>query len=140
MPMLKFLGAGKEIKTWIADNHNLMLLRKRLKKEIPRRYRKGFYKTWLFSHISTRIKLKKGSADEPSPLTVKISPTLRCNLECKGCFAGNYTAENDLQPEVLEKIITQSGALGVPSFGVIGGEPLLAPHIFDIFKQFPQRL
>lgn len=139
MPMLKFLGTGKEIKRWVENNSNLMLLRKRLKKEIPRRYRNGFYKTWLFSHISTRIKLKKGTADVPSPLTVKMSPTLRCNLECKGCFAGNYPARNDLPLDTLEKIVSQSNAMRVPSFGIIGGEPLLVPDIFKLFKKFPKK-
>jgi MoaA/NifB/PqqE/SkfB family radical SAM enzyme len=68
-----------------------------------------------------------------------MSPTLRCNLECKGCFAANYLTENDLSLDVLEKIVSQSGAMGVPSFGVIGGEPLLVPDIFKLFKKFPEK-
>ena len=30
------------------------------------------------------------------PFTILISPTMRCNLRCVGCYAGEYTRKDDL--------------------------------------------
>lgn len=127
---------GRFIKNWIKTNQNLLLLRSRLKKEIPKQHLKEFYKTWVKNHIGIRRRQIDTATDKLFPLTIKISPTMRCNLECKGCFAGNYRVQNDLNLNTLESIVSQAESLGIPSVGIIGGEPLLVPDIFELFKRF----
>ena len=136
MNKFSFLEKRKEIINWIENSDNLLKLKKRLKKEIPNNYRDGFYQTWVFKHLLTRLKIKDAAPTIPSPLTVKVSPTMRCNLKCKGCFADNYPLENDLPLNTLERIISQAAALGIPSLGILGGEPLLKPEVLEIFKKF----
>ena len=36
------------------------------------------------------------------PATILISPTMRCNLSCIGCYAGIYTRSDDLEFEVID--------------------------------------
>lgn len=136
--MLTFnrLRISNFVRNWIEKNQNLLLLRSRLKKEIPKHYLKEFYKSWVFNHLGTRRKQIETATDQLFPLTIKISPTLRCNLKCKGCFAGNYPVENDLALTTLEKIVSQAESMGILSIGIIGGEPLLIPDIFELFKKF----
>jgi len=136
MNSLKLIKLKNEVTTWVNVNRNLLLLRKRLKNQIPRKNLKQFYKVWLYSHILTRLKFKDNPATKLSPLTVKISPTLRCNLQCKGCFAGNYPPSEDLSMESIENIIEQISSGDIPSVGIIGGEPLLIDNIFSILDKF----
>lgn len=136
MAKSRFLEKRKEITNWVESKRNLLLLRNRLKKEIPKHYLKGFYKTWVFNHLLARRKQIEIASDILSPLTVKISPTLRCNLECKGCFASNYPKADDLSMNSMEKIVSQAASLRIPSIGIIGGEPLLVSDIFGLFRKF----
>lgn len=125
------------VSRWIGANSNLLLLQKRLKSEIPAQRRRGFYQTWVFSHLGARR--RQFAADEElSPLTIKVSPTLRCNLRCRGCFAGDSPASGDLRRETLDRIVERASALGIRSVGVIGGEPLLVSGIFETFRAFPR--
>ena len=65
------------------------------------------------------------------PTTVLISPTMRCNLKCVGCYAMKYAREDDLPFEVVDRIIKEGKKLGVGFFTFLGGEPfgrLAGPH------------
>lgn len=74
--------------------------------------------------------------DYPSPACVVISPTMRCNLRCLGCYAGNYTKNDDLPQDVLERVINEARELGTRFFIITGGEPLIYQHLFDVVKKF----
>ncbi|MCL5074539.1 MAG: radical SAM protein [Chloroflexi bacterium] len=69
-------------------------------------------------------------------LTVIVfSPTMRCNLKCTGCYAGNYTKADDLPPEVMERVINEAKALGVRFFVISGGEPFIYEPLLDLFEK-----
>ncbi|HPW26902.1 MAG TPA: hypothetical protein PLY31_07190, partial [Tenuifilaceae bacterium] len=42
-----------------------------------------------------------------------ISPTAKCNLKCKGCYAGEYTKSEDLSFELVDRIFTEAKELGM---------------------------
>jgi MoaA/NifB/PqqE/SkfB family radical SAM enzyme len=64
-----------------------------------------------------------------------ISPTMRCNLNCKGCYAKNYGRQNDLPFEVFDRVITEGKKMGVAVFTILGGEPFVYPRLFEIFEK-----
>ena len=138
MSLLDFVFQRTFVNRWIGANENLLLLQRRLRREIPGPLRRGFYRTWVFSHITARRQQFAAGDSELAPLTIKVSPTLRCNLQCRGCFAGSFPSRGDLAIDVMERTVKQAGALGIRSVGVIGGEPLLVPGIFDLFARFPR--
>ncbi len=72
----------------------------------------------------------------PSPACIVISPTMRCNLRCLGCYAGNYTQADDLPQDVLERVISEARELGTRFFIITGGEPLVYQPLFDVIKKF----
>lgn len=68
------------------------------------------------------------------PYLLAISPTMRCNLRCYGCYAGSY-ARSDLDLDIVMNAIRQAKELGIYFIVISGGEPFIWPHIFDLFEQ-----
>ncbi len=79
-----------------------------------------------------RIRKKEGFYP---PSLVVISPTMRCNLKCYGCYAGNYTKDQDLPFEEFDRIIREGKELGIFFYVISGGEPFFYPGIMDLFEK-----
>lgn len=71
-----------------------------------------------------------------SPYLIVISPTMKCNLKCIGCYAGEYQQEQGLDFETVDRILKEAKEkLGIYFVTVSGGEPFVWPHLFDMFKK-----
>lgn len=79
-------------------------------------------------------RLKRG---EHFPAFLFISVTNNCNLSCQGCWATPTKPPRQIAPGMLKKLIDDSKQQGVRFFGILGGEPLLYPELFEIFAQHP---
>jgi len=102
---------------------------------VRRRYVAQFVTYVVFHDYYARYRLADGR-EIPVPALVVISPTMRCNLKCIGCYAGNYEKKDDLTPEEVGDILAQARDLGIRFFVVTGGEPLMYEALFDIFEKF----
>ena len=71
----------------------------------------------------------------PCPATIVISPTMRCNLRCIGCYAGDYSKKDDLPLEYVDKIITEAKKMGTYFYVISGGEPFVIDDMLDIYKK-----
>jgi len=69
------------------------------------------------------------------PATILISPTMRCNLSCSGCYASDYTKNEDLEFELIDRIIQEGKEIGVAFYTILGGEPFIRDDLFDIYKK-----
>lgn len=58
------------------------------------------------------------------PFTLLISPTMRCNLQCRGCYAGRYDPGKGLSVELLDRILGEARNMGILFITFSGGEPL----------------
>jgi len=63
---------------------------------------------------------------------------MRCNLQCLGCYAGNYTKNDDLPPEIVERIIKEGEEIGTYFYTILGGEPFVYPDLLDIVNRHPR--
>lgn len=72
---------------------------------------------------------------ENPPVHLVISPTMRCNLRCVGCYAGQYSKKEDLKRIYFEKAIEEAKNLGIKYITISGGEPFIRADILDIFKK-----
>lgn len=70
------------------------------------------------------------------PFTILISPSMRCNLRCTGCYAGNYSKKDDIPFEELDRIISEARELGIYYFVILGGEPFFNEYMYDIYKKY----
>ena len=60
------------------------------------------------------------------PLTFLISPTMRCNLHCDGCYAGDYSASSEMPLAEINRILTEGKQLGCHFVTILGGAPSFA--------------
>jgi MoaA/NifB/PqqE/SkfB family radical SAM enzyme len=71
-----------------------------------------------------------------SPLyTILISPTMRCNLSCVGCYARSYQKKDDLPFGMMDKVVREGKEIGVAFFTILGGEPFLRDDLFPLFEK-----
>lgn len=69
------------------------------------------------------------------PSTVVISPTMRCNLSCYGCYAGDYERSLELSLEEIDSVLIQMKEMGVYFAVISGGEPFFKKDIFEVFRR-----
>ncbi|MDD4876858.1 MAG: radical SAM protein [Dehalococcoidales bacterium] len=69
------------------------------------------------------------------PGTFLISPTMRCNLHCTGCYAANYSTKDDLESEVIDRVLNEAEELGIFWITILGGEPFIREDMWEIYKK-----
>lgn len=72
------------------------------------------------------------------PRAMLISPTMRCNLNCYGCYAGDYSRQGELETEEIHRILNEAEEMGIHLVVVLGGEPFLREDLFDIWRKHPR--
>ena len=53
------------------------------------------------------------------PAVMLISPSMRCNYRCQGCYAGSYERKDDMKPEVFDWLLSEAEDIGVKGEGAI---------------------
>ncbi|AGY76511.1 radical SAM protein [Clostridium autoethanogenum] len=71
-----------------------------------------------------------------TPFTILMSPSMRCNLRCTGCYASSYSKEDDIPKEEVDRIIGEARKLGIYYFIILGGEPFINDYMLDIYKKY----
>jgi len=69
------------------------------------------------------------------PFTILISPTMRCNLRCVGCYAGEYSKNDDLELSIIKRVIEEGKSIGVCLFTILGGEPFVRDDMFEVYRE-----
>jgi len=69
------------------------------------------------------------------PLLLVISPTMRCNLNCYGCYAGEYVQDFGLPFELIDRIISEAKELGIYFITFSGGEIFTRKDIWGIYEK-----
>ena len=67
------------------------------------------------------------------PFFLVLSPTMRCNLTCYGCYAGQYEKGIELDTELIHRVLREAKEMGIYFVTVSGGEPFIRPDLLDIF-------
>ena len=87
------------------------------------------------SNAEKREQFKKAEGFYP-PFTILLSPSMRCNLRCSGCYAGEYSQDDDLPSQIVERIINEAREMGVYFFTILGGEPFVCDYMWDVFNKY----
>ncbi len=69
------------------------------------------------------------------PFFMVMSPTMRCNLRCYGCYAGEYEQSFGLEFELADRILNEAKELGIYFITISGGEPFVWKHLLEMFEK-----
>ncbi|MEW6229388.1 MAG: radical SAM protein [Bacillota bacterium] len=69
------------------------------------------------------------------PALLVISPTMRCNLQCTGCYAGRYTKRDEIDTATFNRIIEEAKSLGIHFIVISGGEPFTRKDLLDMAEK-----
>ncbi|MCR4943647.1 MAG: radical SAM protein [Clostridium sp.] len=99
----------------------------------------SFFRNFLANAVWTGMPKRKKYFEEKGvkiPFSILISPSMRCNLHCKGCYAADYPKDEGLTYEEVDRIVKEARDLGIYYFVVLGGEPFFVQYMFDIYKKY----
>jgi len=131
-------GKLRYVRKLIKKKHPALGLIRRLLLDLHPNCREKFLENFFFGGLINKTKKRKELLEKGlAPcFSVLISPTMRCNLRCEGCYAQNYKKEDDLPYEVFDRVVDEAKReLATVLFTILGGEPFIKKDIFDIFKK-----
>lgn len=73
--------------------------------------------------------------DTHLPYVVLMSPTMRCNLRCEGCYAADYKASDDMTLEKIDGLLKEMKTLGIYWVIILGGEPFYKEEMMSLYKK-----
>src|SRR5512138_1847253 len=126
------------IRQLIRENHPSIEFPRRILQDIHPNQRSKWITNLAVNHLLAGTNKRKAWADREGfypPSTVVISPTMKCNLSCYGCYAGDYGKSLELTLEEVDSVLTQMKEMGVYFAVISGGEPFFKQDIFEIFRK-----
>lgn len=84
-------------------------------------------------------KIRRTLAEEDIwvPSLIVISPTMRCNLRCTGCYSGLYNKDGELSEQEIDRVLAECKRLGIYFIVVSGGEPYIMKDVWlGLFKKY----
>jgi MoaA/NifB/PqqE/SkfB family radical SAM enzyme len=114
----------------------LLALANRMAREAdPRLLWKFLYHFAYKGACASRLFRRRLAAGQYGPAFLFVSLTTRCNLHCQGCWVSSNGRPADLDAAVLDRIIAQGKRRGNYFYGILGGEPLLYPPVWDVLAR-----
>jgi len=121
------------------DNHPALDVVKRILTETHSNVRRKVLENWIINSFllgtNRRDEYTRKYGFHP-PAFFVISPTMRCNLKCYGCYAGEYSKKDSgLSFELVDRIISEGKEIGVHFVVVSGGEPFVREDLLEIYEK-----
>lgn len=69
------------------------------------------------------------------PIAITLSPTMRCNLDCEGCYARDYPNDHEMPLSLIDEVFGTAQRMGVFLMIISGGEPLMREGIIDLLRK-----
>ena len=125
------------IRTLFQTDHPGLTIARRVLSETHPYHRKKIISNFIVNQLLVGTNRRRAFEAERGfypPDAMLISPTMRCNLNCYGCYAGVYP-EEDLPYGVLDRVVGECKEMGIHLVLMTGGEPFLRKDLFDLFEK-----
>lgn len=74
------------------------------------------------------------------PGTIHLYPTMRCPLNCSYCYVEDVNKDRqEMELSTYYSLMDECLSLGVHTFDIAGGEPLLWPHLLQLLRAIRAR-
>ncbi len=99
------------------------------------------YKRYKHFQNASRIRndLKIQDNIQVPPVLI-LSVTMKCNLECMGCYSRDYDRKDELSLQEIDQLFTDAKSSGVAFFVLTGGEPLMKKGLMELCFSHPELL
>src|SRR4030042_5860570 len=101
----------------------------------PRRMLFLLKMVWRHWRARRRHRRQQRRSNGQIPSVLAISPTMRCNYNCLGCYSRGRPEHNELSTDELNTLFSEAEELGVHSIVLTGGEPLLRNDMLNLIAQ-----
>jgi len=125
------------IRTLFETNHPGLAIARRVLSKTHPHHREKIISNFIVNQLlvgTNRRKAFEARRGFYPPDAMLISPTMRCNLNCYGCYSGVYSQE-ELPYEVLDRLMEECKEMGIHLVLMTGGEPFLRKDLFDLFEK-----
>lgn len=100
-----------------------------------------FFRVSIKLLLAKRLKGKREKNIEGNiPAVIAISPTMRCNYNCRGCYSRDRISNNELSTKELDCLLSDAEELGVLAIVVTGGEPYLRSDTIRLMEKHKRLL
>lgn len=126
------------IRGLIRDQHPSIEFPRRILRDLHPNQRDKWISNLAINHLLNGTNKRKEWADANGfypPSTIVISPTMKCDLKCYGCYAGDYGKTLELTLDELDSVLMQMKEMGIYFAVISGGEPFYMKGIFDVFRK-----
>ena len=126
------------IRTLFQTNHPGLTIARRVLNETHPHHRKRIISNFIINQLLVGTNRRKAFEAERGfapPNAMLMSPTMRCNLNCYGCYAGSYPTGEELPFEVMDRLVGECKEMGIHLVIITGGEPFLRRDLFDLFEK-----
>lgn len=137
----EILAGIRGIRNYLQNpDHAAKKLFRRVFDYLPEKNRRRIFETlflraWFLGNRK-RTQFEKEYGYRP-PFVMILSPTLKCNLRCKGCYTLGYGTSPELSYEVVDRVLKECEEMAIHFITVLGGEPLVYPHLFRMVEEHP---
>jgi MoaA/NifB/PqqE/SkfB family radical SAM enzyme len=126
------------IRTLFQNNHPGLAIARRVLTKTHPNHRKKIISNFIINQLLVGTNHRKAFAEKSGfypPDAMLMSPTMRCNLHCYGCYSASYSTEEDLPFEVIDRLVNECKEMGIHLVIMTGGEPFLRKDLFDLFEK-----
>lgn len=130
--------AVKKLKVHFKDNPRIMEQTRRIAGNPKMLY--NLINSWVINGVFLGRTKRENFGRELGasvPQLLLIDPTSACNLRCEGCWAGEYSKVDRLEPELFSRIVKEAKELGIYWIVLSGGEPFCYPYLLDVIAEHP---
>src|SRR5260370_14989815 len=60
-----------------------------------------------------------------------------CIRRCQGCWVDGAAKQEIIQPAAFTRLVREAREMGNVFVGIVGGEPLMHPHLLDMLAEHP---
>ena len=111
----------------------------RIGRETSKSYRKKVITNLIFNQfIAGKAKRKSlCQGEDVVPQFITVSPSMKCNLRCAGCYAGLYGKDDELTEQEVDRLLEEIRGMGVYFAVISGGEPYLQKEmLLRLFRKY----
>ncbi|NIQ40104.1 MAG: radical SAM protein [Proteobacteria bacterium] len=135
------LGAIKAVREMLqSPTHSTKELFYKVLNYLPKENRVKIFHT-LFNNAWFRGGKKRDFFEQNygfrPPFIMILSPTWRCNLRCEGCYTLGQRRHPGIEYDLVKRILKEAKELGIYFVTILGGEPFVYPHLFQMLEDHP---